>query len=534
MNRNRTIIFFTLLLYAGVILGQENFQSTVTVTKEFESKLGKVHKSKFAISYPDSLLKFKLNFDYSAFDRPYKDLYEFSPLNGVRLQTKGETLYPFFLFRGALSFPLSPEGDIYLQPRIGGRSSLVVYSNHSSFWGNGGAMRPVNRSATNVGLYYGYNWRGGKIGVGTFFNHDMGQFNLAIDSKERNIVKKAGAVLSGKSSNLEKNSLFYSFEGRYNYSESIFSIKEHLINGTISLGFPIKNVHRVGIDIRSSVSRFGSGMSSSLPMQTSGVLSFLPHYKLSLSRLDLVAGVGYAGVFGDNAQWNDPSKVAFLYPYVDLSLEAIKGCLWLKGKIDGDNHLYSFFELSKLNRWLTTVDVVNYSSPIRAQVGVDGSINDIFGYSINGGYSYYNKYLSFICMDGTTTSIHTYSNLSQWYGTLEISAKTKSIDGYIKGLYRDFDTKVYMVPNVEVEGRFQYNYMERIYAQVAAKYFSQMEGYGAHYGGFVDLGVEISYRFNPKFTIFIKGANLLNNEIFYIQDYIEPGVNFGAGICLKF
>ena len=106
-------------------LGQENFKSTVTIEKDFEGKLIGVQKSELNKSYSDTLTKLNLNFDYSVFDRPYKDLYEFSPVEGVKLQKKGEVQYPVLIFRGALSYPLMPEGDLYIQPRLGKSSSLV-------------------------------------------------------------------------------------------------------------------------------------------------------------------------------------------------------------------------------------------------------------------------------------------------------------------------------------------------------------------------------------------------------------------------
>ena len=82
--------------------GQENFESTVEVTKEYEGKLGQVQKSRFNTAYSDTLLKLNLDFDYSAFDRPYKDLYEFSPVEGIQLQSKGEVSYPVLMFKGGL------------------------------------------------------------------------------------------------------------------------------------------------------------------------------------------------------------------------------------------------------------------------------------------------------------------------------------------------------------------------------------------------------------------------------------------------
>lgn len=50
---------------------------------------------------------------------------------------------------------------------------------------------------------------------------------------------------------------------------------------------------------------------------------------------------------------------------------------------------------------------------------------------------------------------------------------------------------------------------------------------------FVDVGLRISYAFNTRVMAFIEGNNLANSRIQYFLGYVDPGINIGAGICLK-
>ena len=49
---------------------------------------------------------------------------------------------------------------------------------------------------------------------------------------------------------------------------------------------------------------------------------------------------------------------------------------------------------------------------------------------------------------------------------------------------------------------------------------------------FVDVGLRISYAVNTRFLVFVEGNNLANNKIQYFLNYVEPGINVGAGLCL--
>src|SRR5574344_2911395 len=91
-----SLFVFSILYTTGNIFGQDSINPTVEVRREFDGKLLEISKSPLDTKYSDTLMKFNLQFDYSFFDRPYSDLYEFSPIESVNLNRKGVISYPLF------------------------------------------------------------------------------------------------------------------------------------------------------------------------------------------------------------------------------------------------------------------------------------------------------------------------------------------------------------------------------------------------------------------------------------------------------
>ena len=536
---NKTYI---LLIALFVILGrytaqgQENFKSTVTITKEYEGKMDDVQKSKFRTSYSDTLLKFNLKFDYSAFDRPYKDLYEFSPVEGIRLQKKGDVRYPFIFFRGAVSYPWMPMADLYIQPRLGSGNSLVLYGNHDSFWGNNDLVGgPVNRSRTKGGMGYGYNWSKGELRVDGFYKYDYHLFNKSSSYNHgaQNTQNAGGKVLL-RSLNPDRNSFYYNLNLGYVYTESQHSAKENKMDASLDLGLRVKGSHRInlGVDWNQSIytTRLFNQNYGSEVILTNGIVQIVPQYMFVRPRINLSAGLSmgvmYSKIDGD-------SGFGKLYPKVNFSFEAVKNSLWLKLKVDGENKFYSAYDMLNMNPWIDVDKVENVYIPVRAILGLSGVVKDVFGYNIEGGYVYHAQFVSFYGVHDLQR-VYVTEGVNEWKASADMMLKTDFLEVVLKGEYRNFgDALIYMVPEMNFEGKVKYNYKGRIYAEVGAKYYSQMKGKGVSYKGFLDLGANFTYAINSKLSIFAQGKNLLNNKIFFIQDYVEPGLNFGLGVVVK-
>lgn len=534
---NKNILLALVLLFNGAFMafGQENIKSTVTVTREYENKLEGVVKSDFGTSYSDTLQKFKLHFDYSAFDRPYKDLYEFSPVEGIQLPAKGVVRYPVLYFKGALGYPLMPEADLYVQPNVGIKNSLVFYANHHSFWGNKGYDSPVNESVTTGGLGYAYHWKTGEARLNGYYRHNFHKYKETdFYSYNPQMTQNVGGNLSVKSLDSKPGAFHYDF----NLSGVATSIRDYareiFFDGSLDLGFRLSGKHRMFVNVGFENSTYDNKYVDGTVLKgNGGLISVEPQYAYSFGRLSLAVGIGLAGIYGDPLGVEGNGDCAHVYPKVKVAYEAVKGSLWLKAMVDGGNTFMSITELLRMNPWLTPVSISNSSVPVMAQLAVEGAVKDIFGYALSGIYQRRATVYSFYGTYGRQARASV-NDVNELGADAQISVNTKSIDFNLNASYRNYGDKViYMTPAWKVNGVLEYNYMERIYAEVGAKFFSSMVGNGVRYGGFVDLSAELKYVVNTKFTVFLKGGNLLNNQIFYLQDYVEPGVNFALGLFIK-
>lgn len=532
----KNILLILVLAFGGLgpVYGQENINSTVNVSREFDGKLEDIQKSKFNTSYSDTLLKLNLNFDYTAFDSPYKDLYEFTPVEGIQLQNKGEAKYPVLFFKGAIGYPIMPEADLYIQPRTGGRHSLLFYGNHSSLWGNKGVDSPVNRSRTKGGLSYGWNWKSGEVRLNGFYKHNFHNFKKTdFFSYDPNLSQNIGGNLTIKSLNPEQGKLGYNFSFSAISTNLRDYLKEIYFDGSLDMDFKLAGAHNLALCVEYEGSVYNTELTTVVQKGSGGLISVVPKYRYQKDRFELNAGVGFAAVYGAPYSEEKRTDCANIYPEIDFTYEAVKDALWLNAELDGENSFISGYEILELNPWMRPKNVANYSIPVRAGLGLRGAVKDVFGYSLSGKYVRHNKFMSFYSLYASQF-VSAVENVNEWRAEAAMHLKTKSVDFVVNGLYRYFgEAEVYMVPDWKVEGRFEYNYMGRIYAGVDVKYYSKMDGRGIIYDGFVNLGANLKYVINPKFTVFAEGRNLLNQQIFYLQDYVEPGINFALGIFIK-
>ena len=75
---NRYTGFLAAILFSGVLSAQ-NLDPTVEISRAYEGKILDANKPLREMTVPDSVSTFRLDFDYSVFDKPYKGAYDFNP-----------------------------------------------------------------------------------------------------------------------------------------------------------------------------------------------------------------------------------------------------------------------------------------------------------------------------------------------------------------------------------------------------------------------------------------------------------------------
>ena len=109
-------------------------------------------------------------------------------------------------------------------------------------------------------------------------------------------------------------------------------------------------------------------------------------------------------------------------------------------------------------------------------------------------------------------------------------------DGTVEYIYSwGFDNSSVLAPSpLSVDAELVYNWRKRVYVGADCDFAlarRNMNGYKVP--GYVDLGVFAEYAVNRKFSVWLRGGNLLDMEIQRNLLFAEKGINFTAGICLS-
>ena len=87
---------------------------------------------------------------------------------------------------------------------------------------------------------------------------------------------------------------------------------------------------------------------------------------------------------------------------------------------------------------------------------------------------------------------------------------------------------------------FEYNFKRRIFAGIDCSFSTAREAFVTGFSdacrlpGYADLGLGLEYAAGSRFSVWLRGGNLLNMNIQRNPLYAERGINFTAGICLSF
>lgn len=564
MKMHRTTIIASVLvplLFAAAprAHAQTGINSTVEVERDYEGSIARAVKYPVDAPVEDSLLNFKLDFDYTTFYSPYKDLYEFAPMMTLGPASEGRTVYPWLYAVLAAAWPLTPSAELAVTPRLGDRFSLGFYAAHDSFWGNvpqvgtaGAGGRPVltgetvsgDRMKNRAGAAFGYRWRKGELKLGASYSGSMYALAPVEDFssyRALNTFDHVRAGLSVRSANPDPDAFYYDLNVDYRYFNDRQYIAEHLADAEVSLGATVRREHKVYLRFAGTFSDYG-------------VWKISPMYRWAGDRWRIKAGVTFSSAYGGRISDGNQGIVSnsnrfLIHPDASVTFEAARNALWLYMKAYGDNRLYTLYELFSINPWMDHSDIPHLSStPIAAELGLRGQVRDRFSYSIGANYSYVRNMLAFMSMQqgqsvyqspaGGESHVFTASGALRW--------KSRDFLASAEFSYRAFSDPdaALMMPAFDLSAVLEYNLRQRLF--IRADCYFRTSAVGEYMGAgasvpvrydvpaFVDLGLRISYAFNMHVTAFVEGNNLANNKIQYFLNYLEPGINIGAGICLRF
>lgn len=552
------ITILSLLTLSVCAAFAQTIDPTVQVSRAFDVKLSEIQKPTIPTQIEDSLQRFNTSIDYSIFNRPYLDLYDFTPYQTAQIKPITPERNPFLYAKLGTQYPLMPSGELYLQGV--GKNGLYgsFFANHNSFWGempsviDSEQMLKSDRMKNLVGGDIKFAWNTGQLTVGANYSYDKYKFTALSGLLEDHTNNNLNLKFNLNSAHAEDNSLYYDISLKYaNTQKSLLSQKDSITENLLSVKGYVGttfDIHRVYIDLNIEYASYAG-----VKGHTAGVVEFSPIYQYQKGRFFGKLGVKFSSKYGikpeggetiDNEVIDHPTVASGVYPDIDARLELFKEVLWLHAKVEGGNNLNSFNYLLGKNPLVAPSSHLLFSScPVDSKLSLETILKGRITLNLFSSYSVYKDYMVFTPVTAEKVEpymiLPTYWDVNRFSVGLETYFKSKDLTtgGEIRynKYYSPEDIAITNLPTLTAHYYIRYNFRERIVAGVDFRYSSKV--FGDKYGPYsvpdlYDLDVNLNYLVNRHFSIFVKGGNLLNMRNQYIPLYIEPGINFGGGVCI--
>ncbi|MBR5018417.1 MAG: TonB-dependent receptor [Bacteroidales bacterium] len=574
----RIVIFLCLFALAFPLRAQV---ATVEVSRPYDVNTDGIRKPTLPTAVDDSLHRFDVHFDYSIFNRPFGDLYDFTPYESIQLSTVGANRTPFVYARMGSQYAfgdqgLMPAGELYIQSKPKKGFCSGVYGRHNSFFGdlgrgfNADPILNTARMENTVGGDLTYDWETGEMMVDVKYDYDTYHFSPV---QELTVLPITGDHTNGSftgalnlsSAQKEENMVYYDVTLSYRNTKKALSmashasildssrIREHFLNVSGYVGASFE-VHRIYIDMNIEYAAYGGVHDFNI-----GVVEFSPIYQVHTKRLDARLGVKFGSRYGMAGTREEPgldlTPRSIIFPDFDVRYTLVDKMLWAHAVVTGGN------DLNPLSRMIDDCPLVLPGTqmgfghrPLDATVSLEGVAGGRLGFNLEGIYKIYRNKMIFVPVyDGTKLPQLTaaYRDVNQYsvQGELFWRSQELTVGGRLRyARYRNQEDKsdVTEMPNWTGNAFFRYSFRERIIAQIEATLRSGTHGYmdmAGYYDGnplmysvpsILDLDMNVNYLINKNLSVFVKAGNLLNQRNQYMPLCLEPGFNLGGGVCLTF
>ncbi len=579
----KRLILILLTFIAFDAISQNNKQvidPTVEVNRDFEGKMMEITKGKIGTTIADSLFKFKTDFNYTFFNKPYRDLYEFSPVESAGVPQLENCSSPELIAKVGMGYPISPEVNVLFTPKLQGNHFLDVKGNFNLYKGdvpvysvNGEKVAKTGEKTENNEMDYGvkadytYAWRSGQFNAYAGYNGGKREFFQSIGKKNPFTFHQVEGGLGVKSSGAGK------YGQKLNYALNA--------NARLTMDKPLQeSLFSVAGELGPTVGRFNRFMvgfggkyadySGSEGFHY-GLFNITPQYRYANGKVIVNLGVKIEGKFTDIKNMADLFHNTF-FPAADVSLRLLPDKLWLYGKVDGWNSINAWSDVFAQNNFISTHprNLKASSVPVHAEAGFQGRITDKFSYRLYGEYAMHKGLQQFVYNLNNKYFTTFYSKNNELAASAEFDITTEPFQGGVSCRYASFSKgkeSTFMIDKIDAtesaqlqgsaRGKFNIYQKEAIgfpqlQGSVYAKYsFREKFSIGVQcymqgeekalcsdgnvvtIDGFADLQATVEYTINPAFTIWLRGENLLDAATQYTPFYQRKTRGILAGIIVK-
>lgn len=560
--------FTILLLCCTFALAAQNqkIDPTVEVNRDYQGKMMEITKGKLNTATADSLNSFNLDFSYSFFNKPYKDMYEFSAVPSASIPEMDTIYTPWLHAKGGIGFPFTAQASILVSPRLTKGNYLNMMGDFNLFNGKvpeiaimEGKAQESGRKVDNkeysygVGAGYTHAWRSGELGISVGFNGGYSTYygyrtNDAADAADHSYTV-AGIEMGIKSSGAGKygQKMNYALKGKFSHTsdKGMRELQENIFSISAEAGPTVGRYNKFMAAV--SVEAADAGNAAHY---TAGLFGITPQYRFENGKLKVNLGIKLQGHFGDREKRD--RYHSYIFPAVDLSFNLLPRNLWLYGKVDGGNVLNSYTGTLAQNRHIspdhTPAGLMTGSIPLDVEGGFKGRFTDRFSFSVFAGYTIHKGLQQFYHDQRNGWSNTFYSNTNRFGIGASAVVATERFQGEISALH-SFWTKGKKssfinglapvgFPSIEGEARIRYNWEKKVYATVECTFRGEtgylcLDAAQGTVPAFADLKAGVEWVYSPVVTFWLQGCNLLDAPLQYHPFYAGRRIGFYAGIIVE-
>ncbi len=537
----------TVILIASLVLPlslvAQNLNPEVQVTNEYETRIGDVAKQGPSMTVPDSMLRFDYHFDYSVFESPYRGSYEFSPYAvSITPAASGYDGRKLWLRAGA-GWTLRPELDLVWAALDTKKVAVNVFAKGGGYYGNYMNVLADTFVADKGTLYNGWDFKT-VAGVDTRFTigKSVLRAELAYDG-----LFTGHEILHNSVAHAPYASVRIGMDNPSGFAYSVGASYRY-VNEKFEGWAPVQD-HDARVDVYVSP-YIGEGTRGAFDMQFVYNSWYFgleghPYILFSIGPWDFDAGLRL-GWNSDSFGLNPTAEgerfticpdVKAVWHLLDNHLDIYAGAV-------GSNHMPGYWDYkTAAHRYF-----VNYSEPRPVWEIADcfGGVRGFTGFGlrwdVKAGYRFLQDVpLWTVSAAGGETLTAADNDLGVFHADLDLAWKNDRVDVqgavHYNWLPDGVGERVFAPAAVQANLKASYNWMRRIYAGVCADMATSRVAVvgpdSVELPWYLNLGVWAEYRFNDKLGVWLKGTNLLNQQVRLSPVYCPYGPSVTAGITLS-
>lgn len=561
---------------------------TVTVTKAYTPTISDAFKIKTMPNLNDSIVLQKKKIDYSIFSVPVAST--FSPTKGTASKVKKTpppVLYNSYASAGGGN-PANLMAKFYTSRTIDRESGYTIGLGHNSsradiagvemdnFYSNSELEASYSKRerdvswGADIGVQHQlYNWYGTPAGF--FDNPPTGITLDNIDARQNYFMGEIGAHI-----NVE-DSFFKSAELKYRRFWDAVKSGENRAIFKPEFQFPVAD-EMFGLKFKVDYVN-GSFENASLndTNNDSGInysnLQVSVNPSLRMLRDDLTLNLGINFVYGLDGERSESNF--YFYPAVTASYRLLNEFAIAYGGIEGDLMQNSYYDFVEENPYVSpTLTIVPTDKQYDAYLGLRGQLLPNLSYNVKGSYKAENRKALFkLNADNTFRNDDKAYNLGNSFELFTIDGFTLGDDvktfavfaelnidvnrNFTLGVNAEYynystetDNPAWNLPDVTGSMFLDYQIGENWYAGANLFYVGQRKDFSTiavpdtfsvdfpatviELDSYFDLNAHLGYRVNDQLSIFVKGANLANNNYQRWANFQVQGLQVLGGLTYKF